>query len=125
MYSAQVLDHFENPRNTGEVADADAVAELENPACGDVVRLTLRIAGDRVVEARFKAKGCVASIACASAMTEAIAGKSLAEARSASREEISAALGRLPQASAHAAQLAIDVLQAALKNLVGGSSLGV
>ena len=114
MYSAQVLDHFENPRNTGDLADADATAEMENPVCGDVVRLSLRISGERIVEARFKAKGCVASIACASAMTEGIAGKTLAEARSVSREEISVQLGGLPQASDHAAQLAIDVLCAAL-----------
>jgi nitrogen fixation protein NifU and related proteins len=115
MYSAQVLDHFENPRNVGEIAGADAWAELENPACGDVVRLTLRIAGERLVEARFKAKGCVATVACASVLTEAIAGKTLVEAWSVGREEISFALGRLPQASEHAAQLSIDVLKAALR----------
>ena len=122
MYSTQVLDHFENPRNVGEIAGADAVAELENPVCGDVVRLTLRMAGERVVEARFKAKGCVASVACASALTEAIVGKSLLELRAMRREDISSTLGGLPQASEHAAQLAIDVLRAALGSC-GVSSL--
>jgi nitrogen fixation protein NifU and related proteins len=103
MYSALVLDHFENPRNVGDIAGADAAAEVENPVCGDVVRLTLRVGGDRIVEARFKAKGCVASVACASALTEAITEKSLDEVRSLTREDISAALGGLPQASEHAA----------------------
>ncbi len=120
MYSAQVLDHFENPRNVGEIVGADAVAELENPVCGDVVRLTLRMAGGRIAEARFKAKGCVASVACASALTETIVGKSLAEVRAMGREGISSALGGLPQASEHAAQLAIDVLRAALESRGAG-----
>jgi nitrogen fixation NifU-like protein len=119
MYSAQVLDHFENPRNVGEIDDADAAAEAENPVCGDVMRLSLRIAGERVVEARFKAKGCVASVACASMMTEVVTGKSLVEARGVSREKLSLMLGGLPQASEHAAQLAVDVLRAALR---GGAS---
>ncbi len=64
MYSAQLLDHFQNPRNAGEIADADGTAEIENPACGDVLRLTLKTGGGRITGARFKAKGCVASIAC-------------------------------------------------------------
>jgi nitrogen fixation NifU-like protein len=119
MYSAQVLDHFENPRNVGEIDDADAAAEAENPVCGDVMRLTLRIAGERVVEARFKAKGCVASVACASMLTQLVTGKSLVEARGVSREKLSLMLGGLPQASEHAAQLAVDVLRAALR---GGAS---
>ena len=66
MYSAQLLDHFENPRNPGDVPDADAMIELENPACGDVLRLTLKIKSGRVAEIRFKAKGCVPSMACGS-----------------------------------------------------------
>jgi nitrogen fixation protein NifU and related proteins len=123
MYSVRVLDHFQNPRNVGDIADADAVAELENPVCGDVVRLTLRIVDGRVVEARFKAKGCVASVACASAMTEAIMGKTPAETLSVKREDISITLGGLPEASEHAAQLAVDVLRAALSQVPGGRSL--
>ena len=81
MYSAQLLDHFQNPRNPGDVADADATAEIENPACGDVLRLTLKIEAGRIAEIRFKAKGCVPSMACASALTEMVAGKTLDEAR--------------------------------------------
>ena len=68
MYSAQLLDHFQNPRNAGDVADADAIAEIENPACGDVLRLSLKMNSGRIAEIRFKAKGCVPSMACASAL---------------------------------------------------------
>ena len=115
MYSAQLLDHFQNPRNAGEILDADAIAEIENPVCGDVVRLTLRITAGCISEIRFKAKGCVAAMACASAMTELVAGKSLGRARSLRRQDVIEAVGGVPQASTHAAQLAIDVLSAALR----------
>jgi nitrogen fixation protein NifU and related proteins len=114
MYSAQLLDHFQNPRNAGEIAGADAVAEIENPACGDVLRLTLKSSAGRITEAQFKAKGCVAAIACGSALTELVVGKTPSEARSLRREDVSAAVGGLPQASVHAAQLALDALSAAL-----------
>lgn len=114
MYSAQLLDHFQNPRNVGEIADADAGAEIENPACGDVLRLTLKTTGGRIVEAKFKAKGCVAAIACGSAITELLVGKTLSEAQSLRRENVVAAVGGLPQASTHAVQLVLDALAAAM-----------
>ena len=117
MYSAQLLEHFKNPRNTGDVVDADAVAQIENPACGDVLRLSLKIDAGRVVEIRFKAQGCVPSMACGSALTELIAGKTLAETRVLQRDTLIAAVGGLPQASTHAAQLALDTLSAALRQL--------
>jgi nitrogen fixation NifU-like protein len=117
MYSAQLLDHFQNPRNAGEVSDADAIAEIENPACGDVLRLTLKIKSGRIAEIRFKAKGCVPSMACASALTELVNGQTLGETRALKRDTLIAAVGGLPQASKHAAQLALDVLQAALNQL--------
>jgi nitrogen fixation NifU-like protein len=117
MYSAQVLDHFQNPRNAGDISDADAVAEIENPACGDIVRIALKANASRVTEVRFKAKGCVAAIACASALTELVANHALDQARDLRREDVIQAVGGLPQASTHAAQLAVDVLQAALRGL--------
>ena len=117
MYSAQLLDHFQNPRNAGEVADADATAEIENPACGDVLRLTLKASAGRITEARFKAKGCVAAIACGSALTELIIAKTLSEAKNLRRADIIAAVGGVPQASTHAAQLALDALSAALNRV--------
>jgi nitrogen fixation NifU-like protein len=117
MYSAQLLDHFQNPRNAGEIAGADATAEIENPACGDVLRLTLKASGGRITQARFKAKGCVAAIACGSALTELVVGRTRSEAENLRREDVIAAVGGLPQASAHAAQLALDALGAALSRI--------
>lgn len=117
MYSAQLLDHFQNPRNAGEVADADAIAQIENPACGDVLRLSLKMNSGRIAEIRFKAKGCVPSMACASALTELVAGQTVDDTRSLRRETLIAAVGGLPQASTHAAQLALDTLAAALRQL--------
>jgi nitrogen fixation NifU-like protein len=117
MYSAQLLDHFQNPRNAGEIAGADAMAEIENPACGDVLRLSLKASAGRITQARFKAKGCVAAIACGSALTELVMGKMLNEARNLRREDVITAVGRLPQASTHAAQLALDALSAALSQI--------
>lgn len=121
MYSSQVLDHFEHPRNTGVVAEADAQALIENPACGDTLKLTARIVEGRIDEIRFQAKGCVASMACASALTELALGKTVEEARRLSREEIVQAVGGLPQASMHASHLAMDALGAVLNGLGGGN----
>jgi nitrogen fixation protein NifU and related proteins len=117
MYSAQLLDHFQNPRNPGEVANADASAQIENPACGDVLRISLKMNSGRIAEIRFKAKGCVPSMACASALTELVAGQTLDETRALRREQLIAAVGGLPQASTHAAQLALDTLAAALRQI--------
>jgi len=116
MYSTQLLDHFEHPRNPGETANANAVAEIENPVCGDLLRLTLRITDGSIDEIRFQAKGCVASMACASVLTELVSGKTLAEAHGLTRDRIVAAVGSLPAGSTHAAQLALDALAAALRN---------
>jgi nitrogen fixation NifU-like protein len=117
MYSAQLLDHFQHPRNAGDVAGANAMAEIENPVCGDVLRLTMKIDDGCITEIGFKAKGCVPSMACASALTELVCGKTLPEARALGRNQVITAVGGLPQASTHAAQLAVDVLSAALRQL--------
>ncbi|MGA2207069.1 MAG: iron-sulfur cluster assembly scaffold protein [Terracidiphilus sp.] len=120
MYSPQVLDHFEHPRNAGAVADADASARIENPACGDVLELTVKVAEGRIAEIRFRAKGCVAAMACGSAVTELVSGRTMDEARKLSREELVRAVGGLPAASSHASHLAMDALAAVLKRLRGG-----
>jgi len=117
MYSPQVLEHFEHPRNAGTVADADASARIENPACGDVLELTLKVADGRIAEIRFKAKGCVAAMACGSAVTELVSGRTVAEAGKFTREELVRAVGGLPAASTHASHLAIDTLAAVLRKL--------
>ena len=117
MYSAQLLDHFQNPRNAGEVADADAAIEAENPVCGDVLRLTLKMSAGKICSVKFKAKGCVASIACASVLTELVEGRTIAEAQKLRKEDIVTAIGGLPPASNHAAQLALDALSLALNRV--------
>jgi len=117
MYSAEVLDHFEHPRNAGTIADADASARIENPACGDILELTIKIAGGQIAEIQFRAKGCVAAMACGSALTDLVRGKSIDEARKLTREELLRAVGGLPQASSHASHLAMDTLQAVLQQL--------
>ncbi len=119
MYSPQVLDHFEHPRNVGTVADADASARIENPACGDVLELTVKVKEGRIAEIRFKAKGCVAAMACGSAITELARGKTVAEARKLSRDELVRAVRSLPAASTHASHLAIDTLAAVLGRISG------
>ena len=121
MYSAQLLDHFQNPRNAGDLAAADAVAEISNPVCGDVIRLSLQVRDERIAEIRFKAKGCVPSMACGSALTELALGKTVSEARQLKREELIAAVGGVPPASSHAAQLALDALSAALNQITAAA----
>ena len=116
MYSAQLLDHFQNPRNAGELSDADAVAEIQNPVCGDVIRLSLKMQAQRIEKIRFKAKGCVPAIACGSALTEMVLDKTVNEIRRLRRDDLIAAVGGLPQASSHAAQLA----QAKLAEVIAG-----
>jgi len=118
-YSSQLLDHFEHPRNVGEIEGADAVAEVENPACGDIMRLSLKLDGGRIAQARFRTRGCVPSIACGSALTEMLTGKSVPQARALRREDVVAAVGGLENASQHASHLAMDALAAALRQLPG------
>jgi len=117
MYSPQVLDHFQHPRNAGEVANPDASVQLENPVCGDVLKLTLRVTDGRIFEIRFLAQGCVPAVACASALTELVQGRTITEARQLRREELVRAIGGLPKASLHASHLAMDALAASVKNL--------
>ena len=119
MYSPEVLDHFEHPRNSGSVADADASIQMQNPACGDVLKLTLKLVGGRIEDIRFLAKGCVPSIACASALTELVRGQTVAIARDLRPDKLMSAVGGLPPASSHASHLALDALNAALDELAG------
>jgi nitrogen fixation NifU-like protein len=95
----------------------DRTARLENPACGDILELTLKLEGRRIADIRFRAKGCVPAMACGSAITELAKGKNVDQARQVSREDLVQKVGGLPQASAHASHLAIDTLAALLRNL--------
>jgi len=117
VYSAELLDHFQNPRNAGKIEAPDHAARLENPACGDILELTLKLEGKRIADIRFRAKGCVPAMACGSAITELTKGKNIDQARQVSREDLVQKVGGLPPASAHASHLAIDTLAALLRNL--------
>lgn len=117
MYSAAVLDHFKNPRNTGDLSDASASVEVTNPVCGDVLRLATCIENGTIAAVRFKAQGCVTAVACASMLTEQLVGKSLNEARLITAAQVSEALGGLPQATFHGAQLAVEALAFLLSKL--------
>ncbi|MFZ0803196.1 MAG: iron-sulfur cluster assembly scaffold protein [Terriglobales bacterium] len=117
MYSAQVLDHFQNPRNPGTVAGPDAAAQLENPACGDILKLTLKIIDGRIAEICFLARGCVPAMACGSAVTELVKGRTVEDARALQREELLSAVGGLPEASTHASHLAMETLAKALTEI--------
>jgi nitrogen fixation NifU-like protein len=116
MYSSQVLEHFKNPRNSGELPNANAVARVENPVCGDMLELSLRVEQQIIVEVRFLAKGCVSTIACASRLTEMLQGASLKDALTISRDSVIESLGGLPEGSLHAAQLSIDALHSSLSS---------
>jgi NifU-like protein involved in Fe-S cluster formation len=115
MFHASVLDHFRNPRNAGELPGATVVIEVSNPVCGDILRLSARLEHSRILEVRFLCRGCTTAIACASLLTEQLQGRTLSEARALTTEHLSEPLGNLPPATFHAAQLAIDAVQALLK----------
>jgi NifU-like protein involved in Fe-S cluster formation len=117
MYSEAVLDHFQNPRNAGTLDAASATVSVENPVCGDILELSVRMEAGCIAEARFRTRGCVTALACSSLLTELLRGKTTAEARAITSEQISETLGGLPQATLHGAQLARDAVQALLAKL--------
>jgi len=117
MYSAAVLDHFQNPRNGGTLDAPTATISVENPVCGDILELSARMEAGRIAEARFRTRGCVTAIACSSLLTELLSGKTPAEAKAITSEQISQAMGGLPQATLHGAQLARDAVRALLAKL--------
>lgn len=115
MHSARLLEHFRNPHNAGELPAPALKADVSNPACGDMLRLTARFEDDLVAEARFQVRGCTASIAAASALTEWMTGKSRTELRGLTASVIEEAVGGLEPASKHAAVLCVD----GVKRLLG------
>jgi len=115
MYSQRLLDHFQNPRNVGDLEPPAVTVEVSNPVCGDTLRLAVRFEGDRAAEARYKTRGCTASIAAGSALTEWITGKTRAELKQIQPGIIEEAVGGLGAESKHAAALCIDAVRAVLK----------
>ena len=117
MYSEAFLDHFKNPRNVGELAPPAVTVEISNPACGDILRLSARIEGGRVVEVRYKVRGCTAAIASGSALTEWMLGKTRPELAALKPETIDEAVGGLIPESKHAAVLCVDGVRKLLLEL--------
>ena len=115
MYSEAFLDHFKNPRNVGELPPPAVTVEISNPACGDILRLSARFEDGRVAQVRYKMRGCTASIASGSALTECMLGKSRSELVELNAASIEAAVGGLIPESKHAAVLCVDGVKALLK----------
>ena len=115
MFSARLLYHFRNSRNVGELPPPAVTVEASNPACGDILRLSVRLENQSVVEARYKTRGCTASIAAGSVLTEWMAGKDCTELAALTPEILARELGELPAESGHAAALAVDAVRELLR----------
>ena len=115
MYSDKVLEHFKNPRNMGELEDADAVGEHGNPVCGDLMYIYIKVKDDKINDISFQTFGCAAAIATSSMVTELAKGKTLDEAMRITREDVAGALDGLPPIKLHCSNLAADALQDAIK----------
>jgi nitrogen fixation NifU-like protein len=116
VYSEKVLDHFKNPRNVGELKNADAEGTVGNPVCGDLMTMYIKVKDDRIEDIKFKTYGCGAAIATSSMTTELAKGKTLDEAMEISRKDVAEALDGLPPVKMHCSNLAADALHEAIKN---------
>lgn len=116
MYTEKVMDHFTNPRNVGEIENADGVGEVGNAKCGDIMRISLDIEGDIIKDVKFKTFGCGAAVATSSMVTEMVKGKSIEEAMVISNAAVAEALGGLPETKMHCSNLAADALHKAIEN---------
>jgi nitrogen fixation NifU-like protein len=115
-YSAKVMDHFTNPRNVGEIENADGIGEIGNPVCGDIMKLYIKVQDNRIVDAKFKTFGCGAAIATSSMITELVKNKTLEEAEKISKQTVAEALDGLPANKMHCSNLAADALQKAIED---------
>lgn len=116
MYSEKVLDHFKNPRNVGELEDADGEGTVGNPVCGDMMTMYIKVEDEKIEDIKFKTFGCGAAIATSSMTTELAKGKKLDEAMDISRQDVADALDGLPPVKMHCSNLAADALHEAIKN---------
>ena len=116
MYSNKVMDHFSNPRNVGELADANAVGEVGNAKCGDIMKMYLKIENDVIVDVKFKTFGCGAAVATSSMATELIKGKPVSEAMQLTNKAVAEALDGLPDYKMHCSVLAEEAIQSALED---------
>jgi len=115
-YNKNVLDHFRNPRNMGEIKNPDAEATIGNPKCGDVMKVMIKVKDNKINDIKFQTFGCAAAIATSSMMTELVKGKSLDKAKKISNKDVSLALGQLPPIKEHCSNLAADALKKAIEN---------
>lgn len=118
LYNPTVMDHFMNPRNMGDLKDADGIGEVGAAACGDIMKISLKIRDGKIEDARFKTFGCGSAIASSSMATELIKGRTIEEAMSFSNQEVVSALGGLPPVKIHCSVLAEEALKAALEDYV-------
>ena len=119
-YSDKVMDHFENPRNVGQIEEADGVGQVGNPSCGDIMKMYINVDDDdKITDVKFKTFGCGAAIATSSITTELVKGKTLEEAQELSNKAVAEALGGLPDVKMHCSNLAADALQRAINNYLG------
>jgi len=116
MYSEKVMDHFANPRNVGEIENADGVGQVGNPTCGDIMRITLKIENNVIADAKFKTFGCGAAVASSSMATEMIIGKTVDEALKLTNKAVMEALDGLPPVKIHCSVLAEQAVQAAIED---------
>ena len=119
LYSKKVMDHFKNPRNIGELKDANVEAQVGNPVCGDIMKLYLKVNDNKIKDISFETLGCGAAIACSSMITEEAKGKTLQAAKKINKDIIVKKLGGLPEPKIHCSMLAIEALQKAIKNYEG------
>lgn len=116
MYSDKVMDHFANPRNVGEIPDADGIGKVGNPQCGDVMWLYIKVKDGILTDIKFKTFGCGAAIATSSMITELARGKTIEEAKKISRQDVADSLEGLPPTKMHCSNLAADALREAIKD---------
>lgn len=114
MYSDKVMEHFSNPRNVGEIENPDGEGSVGNPVCGDIMKLTIRVEGDRITDVKFKTFGCGAAIATSSMVTEMVKGKTIEEALKISNKAVADALDGLPPQKMHCSVLAEEALKKAI-----------
>ncbi len=116
LYNKKVMEHFQKPKNMGQLKNPDAVAEVGNPSCGDIMRLYLKVEDNKIKDISFETMGCVAAIATSSMITQMVKGKTLDRAVKISYNDLIEELGELPPVKHHCAGLAIEALQKAIKN---------
>ena len=116
LYSEKVLEHFKNPQNMGEIKNADGMATVGNPVCGDIMRLYIKVKDNRLEDVKFQTLGCAAAIASSSMLTVMAKGKTLEEAKKISREDVARELGDLPPSKIHCSILAVDALKKAIED---------